>query len=614
MRLVGTAIVLTAVFGVALAQDAPPADSVRYEVVFGDIEDEMLATALRDASNLVQLEEETPPSPIGLVRRAEADLARLAEVLGGLGYYNGTVGMSIAGRPLGDPELPDDLAALPSPVTVRIDVNPGAVFVFDRVTIEDAEGGGPPEVPVSTEGLGLDPGEPAIAATILAAEASLIAQMQAQGRPLARIAGRDAAVDPETATMDLTEYLDPGPLAGFGFVAIEGNKDVDTDFIASRIPFAVGDTYDPEAIRALREDLIGLGVFNSVRIEAASALDENGNLPLTLTVGERPPRFIGFGASYSTDQGFGVNGYWGHRNLFGGAESIRIDAVISGIGENDLLEPNASLSATFRKPGFIWREQTLTADLEIARTIYDAYTFTGVTGFVGVEHEWTDEITLTGGIRGQVAQVEIDGQPSEYAILAVPLGAAIDTTDNPLDATEGYKLDLDLVPTVGFGDAAAPYLITRAAGSIYFDPLGDGSLVLSARASIGGILGGDIDDVPPQERFYAGGTETVRGYAFQSIGPKDEDGLPTGGLSLVTAGIEARYKFTETIGAVAFLEGGGVFESPYPDFQTDMRYAAGVGARYYTSIGPIRLDVAVPLNPDEDDDAFQIYISLGQAF
>jgi translocation and assembly module TamA len=619
--LLGGTALLSALVGVALAQDAPPpVPVVPYTVDLPAVEDEALDTGLRDASNLIALENETPPSALGLIRRASADLERLANVLGGLGYYSGSVTITIDGRPLDDPNLAADLAARgATPAKVEITVETGEVYTFDEVSIEDADGEGPPAVPVSTEGLGLDRGEPALAATIVAAEAAMVTQMQSQGHPLARVAGRDAAIDRTTETMDLTEYLEAGPKAGFGLVTITGNQDVETDFIASRVPFIQGDLFDPEQVTALRKDLVGLGVFNSVRITTGDTLDADGNVPVAIEVAERPPRFIGFGAQYSTDQGFGANAYWGHRNLFGRAEQFRIDAAVSGIAQNDLLEPNASLIVTFKKPGFIWRQQTLTSTLGIDHTVYDAYTATTATGFVGVEHQWTDEILLKAGLQLRYSHLEQgaetdETQPLDYFTASLPLGASIDTTDNPLDATRGFKLDLTLSPTVGLSGIDANYLTMRAAGSTYFDVIGDGSLVLSARASIGSIVGANLEDVPLDQRFYAGGSDTVRGYGYQRIGPRDEAGNPTGGLSVLTAGLEARYKITEDIGAVAFIEGGGVFEDSLPDFGTDIQYAAGVGARYYTSLGPIRVDVAFPLNPQEDDDSFQLYISLGQAF
>jgi translocation and assembly module TamA len=616
----GTAL-LSVLVGVALAQDAPPPlPSVPYTVDLPPSGDEALDTGLHDASNLIALEAETPPSALGLIRRAQADLERLANVLGALGYYGGSVTITIDGRPLDDPELGADLANNgATPAKVAITIETGEVYTFDAISIQGPDGKGPPAVPVSTEGLGLERGAPALAATIVAAEADMLTQMQAQGHPLARVAGRDAAIDRTTDTMDLTEYLDAGPKAGFGLVTITGNSDVETDFIASRVPFVPGENYDPAQVTALRKDLVDLGVFNSVRISTSDTLDADGNVPVSIEVAERPPRFIGFGAQYSTDQGFGANAYWGHRNLFGRAEQFRIDAAVSGIAQNDVLEPNASLIVTFKKPGFIWREQTLNTRAAIDHTVYDGYTATTATGFIGVEHQWTDEILLTGGLELRASHIEEDTTgdqtlPLDYVTASLPLGATIDTTDNPLDATRGFKLNLTLQPTVGLSGVDAAYVTMRAAGSTYFDVVGDGSLVLSARASIGSILGADLQDVPLDQRFYAGGSDTIRGYGFQRVGPKDEQDDPTGGLSVLTVGLEARYRITESIGAVAFVEGGGVFEDSVPDFGTDIQYAAGIGGRYYTSLGPIRVDVAFPLNPQEDDDSFQLYISLGQAF
>lgn len=194
--------------------------------------------------------------------------------------------------------------------------------------------------------------------------------------------------------------------------------------------------------------------------------------------------------------------------------------------------------------------------------------------------------------------------------LSVPLGLRLDTTDDPLDPTRGVRLALETTPF--FGDRA--FVRTSLAGATYYDLLDDQGLVLAGRARLGGILGAELLDVPGDKRFYAGGGGSVRGYAFQAIGPRTPGGDPVGGLSLLELGLEARIRFTNALGLVTFLEGGQVFEEEFPNFDEKLQLGVGLGLRYFTGIGPLRLDVAFPLDKRRDDDDFQIYVSIGQAF
>jgi translocation and assembly module TamA len=154
----------------------------------------------------------------------------------------------------------------------------------------------------------------------------------------------------------------------------------------------------------------------------------------------------------------------------------------------------------------------------------------------------------------------------------------------------------------------------RGEASIYQSLDASGRYVAALRVATGSILGaGSVPDVPADRRFYAGGGGSVRGYAYQGVGPKDANGQPTGGLSLAEASVEMRIGITDTIGIVPFVDAGAVSEEDYPDF-SGTKVGAGLGLRYLTPFGPLRLDAAVPVNPDPDDPDFAIYAGIGQAF
>lgn len=603
--------------GDAPAEATPLPGELPYTATLEPIPDENATAALTGASNLLKLQSSPPSGPVGLVRRALADRDRLYGALGALSYYGGEVHITIDGVDLDDPGLIDRLTARQSkdPVKVSIRIDLGPSYKFKTVRLTDTTGSEQLPVTIDRAPLGLDPGQPALSATILSAEGAMVAQMNDQGYPLAKVPSRDAVVDHADRTMDLTEVLDPGPKAGFGPVTVEGEETVDESFILSRVPFVTGQTYSPEQIQDLRKDLADLGVFGNVRVTTADQVDAQGNVPVTIAVKERPLRFIGFGAKYETNYGAGVNAYWGHRNLWGGAEQLRIDGEVSGLGYNEAAEPNFKFGVSLKVPGFLDRKTTLDAKAEAVREVLDAYTSTRGTVQGIATYHYTKQIDLLAGLSFETGHVENEQGEWDYTFVGIPLGAKIDTTDNLLNPTKGYRASVSFTPYPTFLGSSVDMIVTKALGSAYLDLSGgDGDIVLAGQLGISSIAGPTLDEVPPDKRLYAGGGGSVRGYKYQSIGPLDEHDNPTGGLSSIIGSLELRYKITDTIGIVPFFDAGGVYEESFPDFNSDIQYAAGLGARYYTGIGPIRADVAFPLNKRKSDDSFQLYISIGQAF
>jgi translocation and assembly module TamA len=140
--------------------------------------------------------------------------------------------------------------------------------------------------------------------------------------------------------------------------------------------------------------------------------------------------------------------------------------------------------------------------------------------------------------------------------------------------------------------------------------------VLAGRARFAGIAGAPTSAIAPSRRLYAGGGGSVRGYAYKGIGPHNSEGDPTGGRSLAEFSLEARVRtgwFDGALGVVPFIDAGTVGESATPDFD-EIKFGAGIGLRYYTGFGPLRLDVAMPLNRGPGDPRIGVYVALGQSF
>ena len=331
---------------------------------------------------------------------------------------------------------------------------------------------------------------------------------------------------------------------------------------------------------------------------------------MTLIVAERPRRVIGFGADFNTSEGFGARVRWTHRNLFGRAESLHLQAEVGRIGKNRIGDLDYDVNLRYQAPDFLTRDQTLRAEVSGGRENPEAYRREAVAAFIGLDRRLSDTLEVSAGIKGERSKLDdfIDNEPLDF--VSLPAGLRLDTSDDLLDPTSGYRVSLDLTPY--FVDRT--FLHTSVAASAFHDVRENGELVLAGRVRLGSIAGEELLAVPSDKRFFSGGGGSVRGYAFQAIGPRAPDGRPRGGRSLFELGLEGRVRITDTIGAVPFLEGGQVFEEELPSFKENLQFGAGLGLRYFTPIGPLRLDVAFPIDKREDDDAFQLYISIGQAF
>jgi len=603
-------------WGSAEDENADIADPIRYTVTLSvDGGDGELEQTLRDASGLVTDEEKPVSGSLGLLSKARSDRERLVAALYQEARYDGVVEIAIAGTSIDD--LPPDAefnTSVPVPVTVR--VQPGNVFTLGNVSLAgDAAGLDPVE-------FGLERGGDAGSDAILKSEAQIVRVLKEEGRPLATVTSRDVVADHETATLDVTLTLAAGPVAGFGDTTVEGTEEVDNEFTRYMAGLERGATYSPEAVDDARERLLALGVFNSVTVKEATELDASGQIPIGVEVSERKKRYYGVGATISNTDGLGLEGYWGHRNLFGKAEKLRIEGSISGIGNKkdetqdasgyvESLNYNAGIM--FEKPGVVGPASRFFANAKVVYEHPDAYDRFSAKTSLGLAYDLTKRQSVSAEFAVDYSRItDVFQEDREFLIVSTPLQYVYDSRDNKLNPAAGFRLLAFAEPSYDtIGQHA--FVKLRGEGSAYLALDKDKKMVLAGRLVGGSILGAGIDDVPADRRFYSGGGGSVRGYAYQGIGPKDPNGVPSGGLSYVEASLEARFAITENFGVVPFIDVGTVSVDTFPDFG-DLKAGAGIGIRYLTPFGPLRVDGAIPLNPGPGDPDFGIYAGIGQAF
>ncbi len=593
----------------ALVPDAQPY-TLDVTVAGGDRD---LEKAVNNASSLVRDAKKPPPGTAGLIARARGDYGRIVAALYGQGYYGASVTIMIQGVRV--EEMRPDVS-LPDPVPVTITVDPGPLFKFGEIRIE-----GMPPGPLSREdekALALDKwelqqGAVARSGAILFAEGHLIDAWRMRGHPKAAVEKREVVADHRTNLLDVTLVIAPGPAAKFGAVEVTGTKRVDPQYARFMTGITPGEPYDPDAVDRARKRLQDTGVFASVAVIEGDTVGPDGLLPITFSLTERKRHLIGGGVAYSTVDGATLEGYWMHRNLFGHAESLRFDAAISRIGSQDLSNLSYDLATTFRRPGVFTPDTDATAKLLGERQFVDAYDSKTIAGRVGLERRFNERLTGSAALNAEYDDVEEDALgKNQYLLVSLPMNVDYDARDNKLDPTQGMRGTLDAEP---FTDILSGTVAIVAKGTVsgYYAVGGSDRVVLAARGSAGTIVGGDLEEIPATRRFFLGGGGSIRGYEYRTIGPKI-GGDVVGGLSFVEASFEARVRVTDTIGVVPFVDLGAAYKNSVPDFSEELRVGAGVGLRYLTPLGPLRFDVAVPVNRRHGDPSFAFYVGLGQSF
>ena len=536
--------------------------------------------------------------------RAKEDEALAVRLMKSLGYYDGTAISTIEPQPGDSGE---------SQATVR--ATPGPLYTLSSIKIV-ADPVVPPDL--IRHNLPLKVGDAIDAARIQGAEANVALVLPQQGYPFVKVGDRDILLDDVSgdATGAYTLPVDAGPRSSFGQLVSTGDPVFGLEHLNVFPRFDQGELYDARLTDDLRDALVATGLYSSVSVvpQETDRIGPHGTKLVDLVVHQvkGPARTLAGQGGYSTGEGIKVQGSWTHRNLFP-PEGALIGTVIAGTQEQ-------GASGTFRRSNAGRRDRTFTALVSADHSNYDA--FSAFTGTLSVRWSydstpiWQKKFTYFYGAElvGTNESVYDFGQGKRvrrnYGIAALPGQVMFDRSDSLLNPTKGYRLKLNLSPETAVSGGVRPYFRTMIEGTYYYDV--SPSLVIAGRARAGSIFGVDRDDLAPSRRYYGGGGGSVRGYGYQRLGPFDPNGDPVGGRSLNEFALEARYRFGN-FGVVPFVDAGNSYESVIPR-GSDLRFGAGIGGRFYTNFGPLRVDVATPLNKRPGDSRIALYIGIGQAF
>ncbi|MBD8470332.1 BamA/TamA family outer membrane protein [Sphingomonas sp. CFBP 8765] len=536
--------------------------------------------------------------------RAKEDEALVVRLLKSLGYYDATAISTIEAVP----EKPGRLKAI-------VSAQPGRLYTLGSIDVKTAQTI-PPDLVRSQ--LPLKVGDPIQADRIQGAEANVSLMLPQMGYPFVKVGERDILLDDEAQvpTGAYTLPVDTGPRASFGQLRTEGDAVFDIEHLNVFTRFEAGQLYDNRMTDDLRDALVATSLFQSVSVvpQRTGRTNPDGTEQVDLLVRQEkgPARTLGGNVGFSTGQGFRAEGTWQHRNLFP-YEGGLLASVIAGTQEQ-------GLAGTFRRANAGRRDRTFSLTAGANHSNYDAYeaftTSVGIRWSYDSTPIWQKPITYYygGELVGTNESVYDFAQGRNvrrtYGIVALPGQLLFDRSDSLLNPTKGFRLRLNASPETSVQGSVKPYVRAMVEGTFYY-PVSS-SIVIAGRAKAGTIQGVARDDLAPSRRYYGGGGGSVRGYGYQRLGPFDPNGDPVGGRSLNEFALEARYRFGD-FGIVPFIDAGNSYESSTPNLSS-LRYGAGIGGRFYTSFGPMRIDVATPLNPREGDGKVALYISIGQAF
>lgn len=577
----GACLVWLAVLcGAAAAQDLP---TIPYTLTVNGPADEEVAGRIRAELTLDKRRDQGVPSIGVLEARLARDVARAKEVMAAYGYYDGAVSSNLV-----------DGGASAS-VTLTIDQGP--LYKIGRFDI--VWQGSKPATPVLAFATGL----PASGRNIVAAGERVIAKLKSDGYFDAAVVERRAVLDRPSGKVDVTLTLTAGGLVTVGGFDIEGAQEIPQPRIARLSTLEVGELLTPKRLKDAEDRLLETGIFNEAR---ASVVGTAPARTVRLAVGERPMRTLSGAIKWSMQDGFAIEAAWEHRNIFGDAERLRTALTLG--------QQRQALEVSLRRYDTIFEGHTLLATLEVAHEDVDGQIYEHAALIGTLETDIYDKIVGRYGASVEFVRDEGLTDGGDYALIGVRGEVSFDNSNDLLDPTEGYRVTFRALPYLGYNGDLRNFVILEALGSAYLPLDRQKEFVLAGRARLGSVLGERRDDIPLPKRFFAGGGGSIRGYSYKRAGPVNIDDEPVGGASVVELNAEARWRINEDFGAVAFVDGGGAFEGAMPGDGGDWYIGAGLGVRYYSPIGPVRLDVAMPINAREGEPGVQIYISIGQAF
>lgn len=571
------------------------AAGISYSVEYTGLKDPIALKAIKATSQLTSLKKHPPASVSALRYRAESDIPDILKILHAHGYYEASVDVRIEEN-LGKVHVL--VSILEGPLykleTYQIKLycsDPKVEHCCDRVNLQD---------------MGIVLGCPALGQKIIAAELKLLEILGQCGYPLADIAHREVIADGETKGIRISLEVKTGPVTRFGALSIEGLTEVKERYIHQKLTFNEGEIYDSRLVESTQKNLMNSGLFTSVVITHAPSLDEAERIAMVLEVVESKHKNINVGVSYQTVFGPGVTLGLENRDIGGMGRRLSFQADATRISQTG--------SATYYITDFQKVGQDLVGQALAIRENLFAYNDRSYSVTGRLDKKVTGRIRFSSGARLERLLVTDSVANGQFTLFEIPLYVRWSNANSLLNPTCGATVEYRASPTINIADASEYYLFQELSQSAYFPFLKSEFLVFAYQVSLGSIVSNGLQSVPLPKRFLGGSEQELRGYRYRTVSPL-LCGMPEGGRSAVYYTAELRFRCSKSIGLVPFFDLGNVYTAPFPTFGGKWFKSVGLGLRYFSFIGPLRFDVAFPLNRRECIDPFyRFLVSIGQTF
>lgn len=558
-----------------------------YDVRFSGDYPKELQSSVESRSLLWQDRDAQDRPPHQLRFRLRQDQTRLQALLQSEAYYAAEIGGEVSGQ------------------RVEIKINAGPRFTLAAPILAFSN---PvlPSLSLTAADIGLQEGAPATAGTVLAAKDALLKALKAQGYLSAEITCEALTADHALQVLQVKWCVAPGAIHVLSGVRVMGLESIDEGYVRAILSSAPGVVLTPAKRDRVIEDLITTGLFARVTLQDEIELVEGkAQTTLIINVVEAEHRTLSAGLAYDTARGLRGSLGWEHRNILGRGEKLLVEVSAAEDGHEGRI--------SFVKPHFTQKRRTLRLNTSYVLEETDAYDIEKISAGVDVEQKQNAYLTLTAGAEIDTTLEDFGRHEDRFSLLTPFLAAVYDTRDSLLDPTGGFRVSGRIAPSIGVIDTAGQFVTVRLGARTYVQPgLTDG--VLALRVGVASLVGGSRLDIPSDRLLFAGGGGSVRGFAYQSVGPRDVNRVPLGGRSLLEASAEWRQPITQDYGLVVFVDSGLIGPARLPQADDTVAVGAGLGVRYQTPVGPLRFDIGVPVTRRAGDDPFQIYISIGQAF
>lgn len=567
------------------------AESLRYTVTFEGLKDPDALKAVRFSSQLTSLKHRPPSSINALQYRAESDIPSLIQTLHAYGYYEACVSVQL---------LHDDPDALTYQVLVFI--TPGPQYTIEEYQLNFSE-----DVSAPWDALLPKPGTPARSDTIVNTEMRLLQQLSQIGFPLATIANREVIVDGTTKGMRVLTSIDTGSKCLFGPLAITGLTGVKPLFIQRNLEWKVGDLYDSALVEKTQRSLLNSGLFSSVLVTHDPVLNVEHQMPMRIELTESLHKSINIGVSYQTVFGPGITFGWENKNVGGMGRHLSFQGDITRISHTGI---GLYLHPDFIRPGqdYLWEGQAMHESLF-------SYSMRSYHLLNRIDRKIGKHLRIAGGILGERLYVTASPQNGNYWLLEVPLYVRYSTANDLLNPTKGFTIEWTATPSADLSMIRRPYLINQFSESTYHALDQKGAIVIAQQLTLGSIWSPSLHATPLSKRYFGGSEEDLRGYRYRTVSPLNHDGKPIGGRSAIYFTLETRFRVTQSIGLVPFLDIGHVERDTFPHLHGKWLKSTGLGLRYFSFMGPFRCDIAFPLDRRKKiDPVYRILVSIGQTF